>query len=171
MHQSMSASLCSGKTIISSGLGVECIQPSVDVSGNLCISSSCTNLSSVVHVSSGTCHKSIQTFYSGGIMFDGGSLASHHFQHVGRHSSLVCHHKDLIMDVSVGQVLNGLPLLPLTHWMLNMCVVQTRVLFLSLLGSHRGNSNIYSKRLSAVFERMGSLVCLRGCTKQCFFCP
>ena len=41
----------------------------------------------------GECEWSTQTFTSGGIMLDGGSLASHHSQHVGRCSSVVSHCK------------------------------------------------------------------------------
>ena len=52
-------------------------------------------------------------------MLDGGSLTPHGSQHVGRHSSAVSHHKNLIMDVSVGQVLKGLPYVHLTLWLLS----------------------------------------------------
>ena len=89
----MSALLHSGKTITSRSFGVECIQPSMEVSNELCISSSCISSFSFVQVSTGTCHKQIQTSYSGGIMLYEGSLASHSSQHVGRHSSSVSYHK------------------------------------------------------------------------------
>ena len=80
-------------TIASRSYGVECLQPSMEVSGELCISSSHVNSCSVVQVPSETCHKSIQTSYSSGTMLDGGSLAFHSSHHVGRHSSLMSHHK------------------------------------------------------------------------------
>ena len=51
---------------------------------------------------------------SGGTMLDGGSLASHSSQHVGRHSLAVSHHKNVVMDVLVGQALKGLQYLHLT---------------------------------------------------------
>ena len=51
-----------------------------------------------------------------------------------------------------------------------MCVMQTRVLLLSLSGSGGGNSSIYIKGLPAVLEGMGRLVCSTGCTKQCHLC-
>ena len=38
-------------------------------------------------------HISVQSTYSSGTLFDGGFLASHISQHIGRHSSLVSHHK------------------------------------------------------------------------------
>ena len=56
---------------------------------------------------------------SSGTMLDGGSLAPHSSQHVGRHSSAVSHHKDLVMDVLGGHALKGLPYLHLTLWLLS----------------------------------------------------
>ena len=44
-------------------------------------------------VSGGTCQWSTQIFDSGGTMLDGGFLASYCSQHVGRHLSVVSHHK------------------------------------------------------------------------------
>ena len=68
------------------GLGVECHQPSLDVSGKLHVSSSCISSSSSVQ-------RSTQMIDSVGTMLDGGSLAPHSSQYVGRHSSAVSHHK------------------------------------------------------------------------------
>ena len=62
-------------------------------SGKLCVSSSGSGPSSSVQVSGRTCQWSTQTLDSGGIMLDGGSLASYSSQHVGRCSSAVSHHK------------------------------------------------------------------------------
>ena len=82
------------------------------------------NSSSVGHVSIRTCHKSIQTSYSSGTILDGGSLASHSSQHVGKCSLLVsclkgsCHGCFGRLDAQ------GLPLLHLTLWLLRyMCCV------------------------------------------------
>ena len=70
------------------------IQPSVEeVSGELIHYSSSINSSSVVQISSGMCHKSVQTSYSSGIMLEGGFLASYSLQYVGRHSLQASHHK------------------------------------------------------------------------------
>ena len=80
-------------SVSSRSFAVECIQPSMEVSGELCISSTCTNSTSVVQVSSGRYHKLIQTSYSSGIMVDGGFLASHSSQCVGRHSLSMSHCK------------------------------------------------------------------------------
>ena len=82
-----------GNSTASGGLGVECLQPSLEISGKLCVPSSSSGPSCSVQVSSRTCQQSTQTFTSGGSMLDGGSLASHSSQHAGRHSSAVTHRK------------------------------------------------------------------------------
>ena len=48
------------------------------------VSSYCISSSSFLQVSGRTCHKSIETFNSGGTMLDTGSLSSQSSQHVGR---------------------------------------------------------------------------------------
>ena len=82
-----------GKSTTSGGLGVECLQPSLDFSGKLCVSSSSSGPSGSVQVFGRTCQQSTQTFDSGGTMLDGGPLASHSSQHVGRCSLAVSHCK------------------------------------------------------------------------------
>ena len=57
------------------------------------VSSSYISSSSSVYVSGRRCQRSNQMFNFGGTMFDGGSLASHSSQHVGRYSLVVPHHK------------------------------------------------------------------------------
>ena len=89
----MPALLHLGISITSGGFAVECLQPSLDVSGKLHVSSSCIGSSGSVQVSGRTCQRSTQTVDSGGTMLDGGSLAPHHSEHVGRHSLAVSHHK------------------------------------------------------------------------------
>ena len=80
--------------------------------------------------------------------------------------------KDLIMDVTVGSVLKGLPYLHLTLFdALDMCVAQTGFLFLTVSASSRGNLSMNIEGLPAVLEGMGSLVCLRGCTKTMSYLP
>ena len=49
--------------------------------------------SSSVQVSGRTCQRSSQMFDSGGSILDGGSLAPHSSQYVGRCSEVVSHHK------------------------------------------------------------------------------
>ena len=74
----------------SGDLGVACLQPSLDISGKLCVSSCHMNSSSSsVQVSGRTFQRSTQTFDSGGTMVDGGFLASHSSQYDGRHSSVL----------------------------------------------------------------------------------
>ena len=46
--------------------------------------------------------------------------------------------------------------------------MQPRVLILSLSDSVRSDSSVYNICLPVMLERMGRLVCLRGCTKMPF---
>ena len=94
---SMPALFHLGNSTASGSLGVECIQPSLDFSGKLCVSSSGSGPSCSVQVSGRTCQLSTQMVDSSGTMLNGGSLASHSSQHVGRCSPAVSHHKNLIM--------------------------------------------------------------------------
>ena len=73
-------------------LGVECLQPFLDISGKLHISSYISSSGSV-QVSCRTYQRSTQTFDSGGTMLDGGYLAPHSSKHVGRCSLAVPCHK------------------------------------------------------------------------------
>ena len=82
-----------GNSTASGSLGVECLQPSLEFSGELCVSSSSSGPSCSGQVSSRTYQQSTQTFDSGGSMLDGSSLASHSSQHAGRHSLAVSHCK------------------------------------------------------------------------------
>ena len=100
-----------GKSTAFGDLGVECIQPSLDVSDKLCLLSSCI---SSVQVSGGIYNGSVHTFDSSGTMLNGGSLASHCSQHLGRYSLMLSVIKNLIVDVSVGHVLKALSYLHLT---------------------------------------------------------
>ena len=92
LYHSMPLLVHLGISTTSRGLGVECFQPSLDVSGKLCVSPSCISSSSSVQVSGRMCQRSTQMFDSGGTMLDGVSLAPHISQHVGRHSPMVSHH-------------------------------------------------------------------------------
>ena len=98
------------------GLGVECLQPSLDLSGKLCVSSCGSSPSNSVQVYGRTCQWSTQTFDSGDTLLDGGSLASHSSQHVSRHSLVVSHHKKSHHGFLVCHLLKGLPYLHLTLW-------------------------------------------------------
>ena len=86
MYQSMSAILHLRKSTASGSLGIEQIQPSQDRSGRLCISSSCISCHGSVHVSSRTCHPSIQTSDSSCTLLNGGYLVFDSSQQVARHS-------------------------------------------------------------------------------------
>ena len=121
---SMPALLLLGNASTSGGLGVECLQPSLDVSGKLCVSSSCISSFCSVQVFGRTCQRSTQTLDSGGTMLDGGSLASHSCQHVGRCSWALSHHKRSCHRCLVGHVLKGMWYLHLSLWLLrDVCCV------------------------------------------------
>ena len=79
----------------SGGLGVECFQPPLGLSGELCVSSSSFSFPGSIQVPGQTCHRLIQTFYSCGMLLGGGSLDFHSSKHVVRCSSLVSHHEGL----------------------------------------------------------------------------
>ena len=153
------------------GLGLECIQPSFDISGKLCLSSSCIISSGSVQCSGRTCHGSIQTFDSCGTMLDGGSLASQSSQPIGRHSSALSCNKRPCHGSIDGPGTQGSAISVFNLLAAQKSVVWTRGLFLSLSNSGRGNFSIFNKGLPAMLERMGRLVCSRGCTKQCHICP
>ena len=72
--------------------------------------------------------------------------------------------KDLVRDTSVDRVLKGLALLHLTLLLFKDVFADNDSLPL-LSGSGGGYSSIGNKSLPAMLERMGRLVCLRGCTK------
>ena len=74
-------------------LRVKCFQPPLDISGELCVFAANLSSTSGTHISGKTCHWSAHTSYFSSTLLDGGSLASHSSQNVGRHSSLVSHHK------------------------------------------------------------------------------
>ena len=169
---SMPALLHIGISTNSVGHGVESVQPSIDVSGRLCVSSSCISPSVPVQVSGRTCQRSTQTFDSGGTMLDGSSLAPHSSHYVGRHSSVVPYHKRfhcgcLGRPSAQGSAISAFNPLAAQQYVLcrqgfSSSVCQAEV---------GGNSSIYIKGLPAVLEGMGRLVCLTGCTKQCHLCP
>ena len=89
----MSVILHLEKFPISGCLGVECLQPFLNISRELCVSASSFSSPGSVKVPSRMCHRSVQTSYSKGTLLDGDTLASHHSQHVGSCSSLGSHCK------------------------------------------------------------------------------
>ena len=66
----------------SRGLGVEKFQPSVEISGELYVSS-CFGSPGSIQVPGRTCYRAIHTSVSDCTLLDGSSLASHSSQHVG----------------------------------------------------------------------------------------
>ena len=140
-HIPMSALLCLGKSPTSC-LGVECFQPSLDISVELCLSSPSLSSPGSVQIPGRTSHRSSQTSYSIAILLNGSSFASHH----STCWQMFLIVKDLTVDVVVSQVLKGRSVIhafnPLAA---QRCVAQTRVLFLSLPGSGRGDQASMTK--------------------------
>ena len=96
-------------------------------------------------------------------MLDGGSLASHSSQHVGRHSSALSHHKGPCCECFGRPGAQGSAISAFNPFSCSeMWVAQTGVLFLSLSGSNSGNSSIYDEGPPAMLEGMGRLVYSRG---------
>ena len=154
---SMPALFHFGNSSASGGLGVECLQPSLEFSGKLCVSSSSSGPSCSVQVSSRTSQWSTQTFTSGGSMLDGGSLASHSSQHAGRCSSAVSHHKRSRCGCFGRPGAQGSVISAFNPLAAQQCVLCTDrgSLPSSVRQLCRGNSNIYIKGLPAVLEGGG----------------
>ena len=72
----------------------ECFQPPLDISYELCVSSSCITSPSSDHISGKTCQMSTQTSYSVGALLDAGSWPSHSSWHVGRLYLPMSYHKN-----------------------------------------------------------------------------
>ena len=161
----MLALLHLGISTTSGGLGVECLQPSLDFSGKLCVSSSCIGSSGSVPVSDGTCERSTQTFDSGGTMLDGGShTVLNMLADIPQQCPIM---KDLVVDVSVGQVLKGLPYLHLTLWLLSdVCNAGKGSLSQSVRQWWRQLEHLHQRSTSSV-GRSGQVLVL---DKQCYLC-
>ena len=166
----MSPLLYSGKSITSCSLGDECIQQSLAVSGEFSVLSSGINSPGSVQVSSRTCHKSFQASHSSGSLLDGGSLASHSSQHVGRHSS-GSHHKGPYCGCFCRSGDQGSAMAAFNPLVAKRCLLCIQGCSSSVLsGNGGGNTCTYNVGLWGVLERMSGLVCSKGCTKQCHIC-
>ena len=165
-YQSVSALLHLGKSTASEIPAVEHFQSSLDLSGELCISSSCNSYPRSVEVSSRTCHKSTQNSNSSCTLLDVGFFTSHSSQHVGRYSLLVSY----LMDILVGLVLKGLPLLHLPFDCSETCYTDKG----SLPQSVRqwcGQLEHLEQSLWAMLERISRLIVQEGVPTQCYICP
>ena len=119
MYILMSTVLHFGKSTSCGSLGVECFQPSLEISGESCISSFCISLPSPVHISGRTCHRSMQTWYSHATLMDVGLLASNSPTDLLEDILHCCPViKKSFHGFFSGPGDQGLPLLHLTLWML-----------------------------------------------------
>ena len=123
---SMPALFHFGNSTTSGGLGVECLQPSLDLSGKLCVSSSSSGPSCSVKVSSRTCQQSTQTFE---FLVAPCWMEAPWLPTIPNMLADVPHWqcpiiKDLIMDVSVGPCSSRVcDICILTLWQLQQCVL------------------------------------------------
>ena len=121
-------------------LGVECYQPSLDISCKLSISFSCNTSPSSIQVSGRTCHRLIQTSSSICTLLNGGCLASYSYQYGGRYLSLVSHCKRFLQGCVCRLVAQGLAITAFNIWLLwDMCCVDKASL---VSASHGGNSDL-----------------------------
>ena len=155
----------------SGDLGIECLPPFLDVSGKLCVSYSCISSSSSVHVSGRTCQRSTQTVDLGGTMLDGGFLAPHSSQHIGRCSSVVSchkrsHHGCFTRPGAQGSAISAFNPLAVQWYVLS----RQGSLPQSVRWWWRQPEHLCQRPANSV-GRNGRLVCSTGCTKQCYICP
>ena len=114
-YHSMPELLNLGNSTISGGLGVECLQLSLGISGKLFVSSSRISSSSSVQVPGRTCQRLAQTFDYGWMEAPWLPTVFNMLADIPQWCPII---KDLIIDVLVGHVLKGLPYLHLTLWLL-----------------------------------------------------
>ena len=118
-------------------LGVECFQPPLDISGELCLSISSFSSPGSIHFPVRTCHRSFQTSYYSGTLLNEGSLVSHCCQHVDRYSLSISNHKGPHHWCLSWLGAQESTIAPFNPSAAQRCVVQTRVLFLRLSGRGR----------------------------------
>ena len=120
MYQSISALVDSRKTIAFRSFGCECIQPSMEVSDKLCVSSTCINSSSVVPylVEHGTSQFRLLILVASYWMETTWlpTILSM-LEDIPHQCPIV---KDLVTSVLVSLVLKGLPLLHISLWLLSV---------------------------------------------------
>ena len=159
-----------GNLTASGGLGVECLQPSLEFLGKLCVFSSGFGPSCSVQVLAEHVNGQLRhLLLVAPCWMEAPWLPTilNMLEDVPWWCPIV---KDLIVDVSVGQVLRGLQYLHLTLWLLsNVCCTDGGSL--QPVRWWWGNSNVYIKGLPAVLEGVGQLVCSTGFTKQYHLCP
>ena len=136
------------------GALVKCFQGSLDISGELCVSSPCIHSPSSVQVSGKTWHRSFHISDPYCTLLDGRSLAYNNSQHVRRFSSFVSYCERSHYECFGRLGVKGLPLLNLTLLLLRDAFC---VLFLSLSGSSRGNLNTYNKGFVSIVGKIGKV--------------
>ena len=165
MYQLMSVLLHLGKSLTSGFLGVEYIQPPLDILGEVCVSFSTFSFPSSIKLPGRMCHRSVQTSFVA--MLDGGSLAS---QHVGRCSSVVSLCKGPCHGYLFRPCVQGS-----TITALNPLAAQRCVLFRQVLSSQcQAVVGVTQASITNVYQQYWkdqARWCAWRVTKQCHFCP
>ena len=117
-YHSMLALLHLRNSTTSGGLGVECLQPSLDVSGRLCVSSSGISSSSSVQVLAEHVKGQLRLLILVAPCWMEAPWLPTVLNMLADIPQCCPIIKDLVLDVSVGYVLKGLPYLHLTLWLL-----------------------------------------------------
>ena len=151
-------------------LGIECFHPSWNIQVNYLFAIPTLVSPSSVQISCRTCHRSIQTTYCSDNLLDGGFQAPHSSQNAHRHSSLLFYYKRSCCGCSSRLDSQGSAITAFNPLAAQRCLLCSWVLFFNPPGSGGDDSSIYEK-LPAMLKGMGRLVCSRGYSKQCIFCP
>ena len=136
-------------------------QPSLATSGGLYISASGISSSSYVQVFSRTCHKSIQTSNSHNNLLHASPWLPSILNMLEKILLTVPWQKISSWFLVAFLVLKGLPSLHLMLWLVSDVCCLDKGSVPQPSGGVWSDMSIYSKGSSAVFERMGKLVCLK----------
>ena len=147
---------------------VENVQLSLDISGELCLSSFCISSPSSVQVSGKTCHRSTQTYYCRSILLDGSSLAFHSAQHIDIFPLSYCTKSCNEYSGRLGY--QGSTISTFNPLATQRCVLHRQVFSSSVCQAMAGVTQACTRKVyQQCWKELASLVCSRGCTKQCHF--
>ena len=148
------------------------LSSTLGLSGELCVSSFKFSSHGSIQVPGIICHRSFQSSYSCGTLLDGGSLASHSSQHVGKHSSLVSHCKGPHHGCLSQLGAKGSAIAAFNPLAAKRCLLCRQGFSSSVCHAVMGGlKNICDKNVPVMMERADWIVSSRVCTKQFQFCP
>ena len=172
MYQSILAQLYFGISTSSGSLRIECFSTTPGhIRHTLCVSYLHLSCPGPVPFSGKTCHRSIQTSYSSGTLLDGGSLASHSSNHVGRHSSSIAHCKRPYHGCFSHLGVQGSAITAFNPLAAHRCVLQRHGFFPPSVRQWQRQIKCLEQKITSNSGRNGLVRVLLRCTKQCHFCP